>query len=56
MHEFIDAFQRRLNLVGEAIAEAFFAAAPEIPTPEEAPAAAKPSQSQSQTMLHGTTA
>ena len=35
MHEFIDAFQTRLNLVGEAIYESFFALPPAADVPAE---------------------
>ena len=52
IHEFIDGFQKRLNLVGEAIYESFFA----LP-PVQGPAPASGSaQSQIQSTAHGATA
>jgi uncharacterized alpha-E superfamily protein len=44
VHEFIDGFQEKLNLVGEAICEAFFA----VPPPHELTRPTEGSQSQSQ--------
>ncbi len=45
IHEFIDAFQERLNLVGEAIHESFFA----VPPPPDLPMESPPESAQSQT-------
>ena len=49
IHEFIDTFQKRLNLAGEAIYESFFA----LPPAQDAQSAA---QSQHQSMAHAATA
>ena len=46
IHEFIDGFQSRLNLVGEAICETFFAA----PPPHVAAPAGESTQSQTQSI------
>jgi uncharacterized alpha-E superfamily protein len=53
IHEFIDGFQSQLNLVGEAIREAFFAPPP---PPHVAPPAAASSQSQTQNTARVATA
>lgn len=51
LHEFVDDLQRELNLVGNAVGEAFFAQRPVLPdaqpTPDHAPPQGAPSQSQS---------
>ena len=54
IHEFIDGFQTRLNLVGEAIYEAFFALPPAHDFAPPGPA--RQSQTQSQTLEREVTA
>ena len=54
IHEFVDAFQTRLNLVGEAIYESFFALPPVHDVPAKQSQKQSQSQSQSQTLAAGT--
>jgi uncharacterized alpha-E superfamily protein len=55
MHEFVDGFQTRLNSVGEAICETFFAAQP-TPEARQAGGPAQAGGQQRQAMTQGATA